>query len=94
MTGAPGYGYTGLWLLPDVAGGATFVRVDCTLPSPGAPLGMFAYEVAGWVEPAARPGGRRVVGTDAVTTVASGACPAITESQEIIFGLGTSTTSP
>ena len=89
VTGAPGYGYTGLWLLPDVAGGGTFVRVDCTVPSPGAPLGMFAYEVAGLgTNPQLDPAGGVSSGTGTVTTVASGACPAITQSQEIIFGFG------
>jgi hypothetical protein len=89
VTGAPGYGYTGLWLLPDVAGGGTFVRVDCTIPSPGAPLGMFAYEVAGLgTNPQLDPAGGVSSGTGTVTTVASGACPAITQSQEIIFGFG------
>ncbi len=89
VTGAPGYGYTGLWLLPDVAGGGTFVRVDCTIPSPGAPLGMFAYEVAGLgTNPQLDPAGGVSSADGTVTTLASGACPAITQSQEIIFGFG------
>ena len=89
VSGAPGYGYTGLWLLPDVAGGGTFVRVDVSSPSPGGPLGMFAYEVAGLgSNPQLDPAGGVSSATGTVTTVASGACPAITQSNEIIFGLG------
>jgi len=85
----PGYGYTALWLLPDVAGGATFVRVDCTIPSPGGPLGMFAYEISGLgAAPQLDPAGGVSSGSGTATAVRSGACPAIVESSEIIFGFG------
>ena len=89
-----GYGYTGLWLLPDVAGGATYVRVDCTTTRPpAAPLGMFAYEVAGLgdepqLDPAGGVSSTAGASTGTATTVSSGPCPAITQSQEIIFGFG------
>lgn len=89
VPGAPGYGYTALWLLPDVPGGATFVRVDCTIPSPGGPLGMFAYEVAGLgSSPQLDPAGGVASAVGSVTNVRSGACPAITQAPEIIFGFG------
>lgn len=85
----PGYGYTAAWLLPDVVGGATYVRVDCTIPPPGGPLGLFAYEVAGLgAAPQLDPAGGVSSGSGTATRVASGACPAITQSPEIIFGFG------
>lgn len=87
--GGPGYGYTALWLLPAVAGGGTYVRVDCTYPSPGGPLGMFAYEVAGLgAAPQLDPAGGVASAAGDSTAVASGVCPAITEAPEIIFGFG------
>ena len=89
LPNGPGFGYTALWLLPDVAGGATYVRVDCTIPSPGGPLGMFAYEVAGLgAAPQLDPAGGVSSAAGSATAVRSGACPAITESPEIIFGFG------
>jgi hypothetical protein len=85
----PGYGYTALWLLPDVAGGATYVRTDCTIPSPGGPLGMFAYEVAGLgAAPQLDPAGGLASAVGTATAVRSGSCPAITQASEIIFGFG------
>jgi hypothetical protein len=87
--GGPGYGYTALWLLPAVAGGATYVRVDCTFPSPGGPLGMFAYEVSGLgAAPQLDPAGGVASAVGDSTAIASGACPAITQAPEIIFGFG------
>ena len=85
----PGYGYTALWLLPDVAGSATYVRVDCTYPSPGGPLGMFAYEVAGLGSaPQLDPAGGVSSASGTIVNLNSGACPAITQAPEIIFGFG------
>jgi hypothetical protein len=84
-----GYGYTALWLLPNVAGGSPFVRVNASNPDPGGPLGMFAYEVAGLgAAPQLDPGGGVVSSAGSVTTVASGTSPAITQAPEIIFGYG------
>ncbi len=84
-----GVGYTAVWLLPNVAGGATFVRLDFSSPSPGGPHGMFAYEVAGLgAAPQLDPAGGVAVATGYSATVDSGACPAITQPAEIIFGFG------
>jgi hypothetical protein len=88
-----GYGYTALWLLPDVAGGATYVRVDPSYPSPGGPLGMFAYEVAGLgaapqLDPAGGVSSTAGASTSTATSVYSGPCPEITQAPEIIFGYG------
>jgi hypothetical protein len=82
-----GRGYTVIWLLPSLPGGASSVSVD---PS-GAdgPLGIFAYEVAGLGDnPQLDPAGglAAVTGTD--TVVDSGSTPAITQNSEIIFGFG------
>jgi hypothetical protein len=89
VTSLPGYGYTAIWLLPDVAGGATYVRVNASAPSGGSPLGMFAYEVAGLgPAPQLDPAGGVSSATGTTTTVTSGACPAITQAPEIIFGFG------
>jgi len=89
VPGAPGWGYTALWLLPNVPGGATYVRVDATYPNTGGPLGMFAYEVAGLgATPQLDPAGGVASAVGFNTTVESGACPAITKAPEIIFGYG------
>ena len=59
----PGYGYTGLWLLPDVAGGGTFVRVNCYLPVPRRSARHVRLRGRRTRRrTAARPGWRRVVG--------------------------------
>jgi hypothetical protein len=72
-----------------VAGGATYVRVDFVSPPAGGPLGMFAYEVAGLgATPQLDPAGGVVSATGATASLNSGACPAITEAPEIIFGYG------
>lgn len=84
-----GWGYTALWLLPNVPGGATYVRVDLSYPNPGGPLGMFAYEVAGLgTTPQLDPAGGVASATGFTASLNSGACPAITEAPEIIFGYG------
>ncbi len=84
-----GEGYTAIWLLPDVPGGATFVRVDPVYPSPGGPHGTFAYEVAGLgAAPRLDPAGGVALGIGYGATVDSGVCPAITQPAEIIFGFG------
>jgi hypothetical protein len=86
---SPGYGYTALWLLPSVADGATFVRMDHTTPVSGGPLGMFAYEVAGLgPAPQLDPAGgvASAIGNDASPD--SGGCPAIAEAPELIVGYG------
>lgn len=84
-----GEGYTAIWLLPNVAGNATFVRVDPVIPSPGGPHGMFAYEVAGLgTAPQLDPAGGVAMGTGYSASLDSGVCPAITQSAEIVFGFG------
>jgi hypothetical protein len=84
-----GVGYTAVWLLPNVVGGATYVRLDLSYPSPGGPHGMFAYEVAGLgAAPQLDPAGGVAVATGFGGKVDSGACPAITQPAEIIFGFG------
>jgi hypothetical protein len=84
-----GWGYTAVWLLPDLPGGATYVRVDASIPSPGGPLGMFAYEVAGLgATPQLDPGGGVASAAGFTASLDSGACPAITAAPEIIFGFG------
>jgi hypothetical protein len=89
VTGNPGYGYTALWLLPNVPGGETYFRTDCTIPSPGGPLGIFAYEIAGLgTAPQLDPAGGVASAVGNVTSVNSTACPAITQKPEIIFGFG------
>jgi hypothetical protein len=89
VVGAPGWGYTAVWLLPNLPGGSAWVRVDCSIPSPGGPLGMFAYEIAGLGSaPQLDPGGGVASGAGYTASLNSGACPAITEAPEIIFGFG------
>jgi hypothetical protein len=89
LPNGPGFGYTAVWMLPNMPGGESYVRVDCTYPSPGAPLGMFAYEVAGLgAAPQLDPAGGVTSEAGSVTAVNSGVCPAITASPEIIFGFG------
>jgi hypothetical protein len=89
LPNGPGFGYTAVWMLPNMPGDATYVRVDCTYPSPGAPLGMFAYEVAGLGSaPQLDPAGGVTSEAGSVTAVNSGICPAITAAPEIIFGFG------
>ncbi len=84
-----GVGYTAVLLLPNVAGDATYVRLDLSYPSPGGPQGMFAYEIAGLgAAPQLDPAGGVAVATGDSATVDSGACPAITQPAEIIFGFG------
>ncbi len=84
-----GEGYTAVWLLPNVAGGATLVRLDPVYPSPGGPHGMFAYEVAGLgAAPRLDPAGGMATGIGYSATVDSGVCPPITQPAEIIFGFG------
>ncbi len=84
-----GEGYTAVWLLPNVAGNATFVRLDPVIPSPGGPHGMFGYEIAGLgATPKLDPAGGVAMGTGYGAALDSGACPAITQPAEIIFGFG------
>jgi hypothetical protein len=81
--------YTAVWLLPNVPGGATFVRLDFSYPDPGGPHGTVAYEIAGLgAAPQLDPAGGVAVATGSSAPVNSGACPAITQSPEIIFGFG------
>jgi hypothetical protein len=81
--------YTAIWLLPNVAGDATLVRLNGSYPSPGEPHGMFAYEIAGLgAAPQLDPAGGVSSATGNSATVASGACPPITQPAEIIFGFG------
>ncbi|MEP7022217.1 MAG: hypothetical protein ABJB47_00055 [Actinomycetota bacterium] len=95
-TGPPlfnGFGYTAVWLLPNVAGGSPFVRVEATVPAPGGLLGMFAYEVAGLgaapqLDPAGGVASRIGSTAGGNDTLTSGATPAITQAPEIIFGFG------
>ncbi len=84
-----GVGYTAVWLLPNVAGGANYVRLDPLYPSPGGPHGTFAYEVAGLgTAPQLDPAGGVAAGIGYSATVDSGECPPITQPIEIIFGFG------
>jgi hypothetical protein len=84
-----GEGYTAVWLLPNLAGGSTWVRIDAVVPSPGGPHGTFAYEVAGLgAAPQLDPAGGVAIGTGYGSTVDSGVCPAITQPLEIVFGFG------
>jgi hypothetical protein len=88
-----GFGYTAIWLLPNVAGNSPFVRVEATVPAPGGPLGMFAYEVAGLgaapqLDPAGGLASRSGSTANGVFTLTSGSTPAITQAPEIIFGFG------
>jgi hypothetical protein len=81
--------YTAVWLLPNVPGGATFVRLDFSYPDPGGPHGTVAYEIAGLgAAPQLDPAGGVAVATGSSAPVNSGSCPAITQSPEIIFGFG------
>ena len=89
VQGAPGWGYTAVWLLPNLPGGAAYVRVDCSTPPSGGPLGMFAYEIAGLGSaPQLDPGGGVSSGAGYTASLDSGACPAIIDAPEIIFGFG------
>jgi hypothetical protein len=82
-------GAAAVWLLPHVAGAATFVRVDASAPDPGGPLGMFAYEVAGLgTAPQLDPAGGVASATGYSDRLDSGTCPPIAQSPEIIFGFG------
>jgi hypothetical protein len=81
--------YTAVWLMPNVPGGATFVRLDLSYPSPGGPHGTFAYEIAGLGgTPQLDSAGGVAFATGSSAPVNSGACPAITEPVEIVFGFG------
>jgi hypothetical protein len=81
--------YTAIWLLPDLPGGATFVRLDFTYPDPGGPHGTVAYEIAGLgPAPQLDPAGGMAEATGYGNVVASGACPPITQPVEIVFGFG------
>ncbi len=87
--GAQGYGYTAVWLLPNVPGGATYFRLDAVIPSPGGPHAIVAYEVAGLgTAPQLDPAGGVALGTGYSANLDSGVCPAITQPAEIIFGFG------
>ncbi len=84
-----GEGYTAVWLLPNLAGGSTYVRIDAVTPSPGGPHGTFAYEVAGLgAAPQLDPAGGVAIGTGYGSALDSGVCPAITQPLEIVFGFG------
>jgi hypothetical protein len=84
-----GFGYTAIWLLPAVAGGAASVGVDFSTPPEGGPVGIFAYEVAGLgAVPQLDPAGGVTSATGTNTDVDSGPTPAVTEHPEIIFGYG------
>jgi hypothetical protein len=81
--------YTAIWLLPNVAGNATFFRLNGSYPSPGEPHGTFAYEIAGLgTAPQLDPAGGVASATGNSAAVNSGACPPITQPAEIIFGFG------
>jgi hypothetical protein len=81
--------YTAIWLLPDVAGGSSFFRLNGSYPSPGGPHGTLAFEIAGLGSaPQLDPAGGVASATGYSATVNSGACPPITQPEEIIFGFG------
>jgi hypothetical protein len=87
--GGMGFGYTAIWLLSALVGGAASVGLDFSTPPDGGPVGMFAYEVTGLgAAPQLDPAGGVTSATGTGTDVDSGPTPAITQDPEIIFGYG------
>jgi hypothetical protein len=84
-----GFGYTTIWLLPDLAGGSPDVEVDITSGPDGGVLGAFGFEVAGLgPAPQLDPDGGKSDATGISASLNSGALPDIDQAPALIVGYG------